>query len=77
MKKDYAKIRFKIDPTTAPACVDLLTTDGAQKDAVIEGIYELKDKQLKLCVRLQGKDRPTEFASPDGSSIVLLKLHRD
>jgi len=52
-------------------------TAGIQKDALIPGIYELKKDELKICARVFGNDRPTEFASPAGSSVVLLILRRD
>jgi uncharacterized protein (TIGR03067 family) len=77
VKKEYAKIAFKLDPSTTPACVDMTIAGGTQKDAVIEGIYELKADELKICAKVVGKDRPGEFASPEGSSIVLLVLKRE
>jgi len=77
VKKEYAKITFKLDPSTNPACVDMIIAGGTQKDAVIEGIYELKDDRLKICAKVFGKDRPGEFASAEGSSTVLLVLMRE
>jgi uncharacterized protein (TIGR03067 family) len=77
VKKEYARIRIKVDPSATPKTMDLSVTSGVQKDAVIEGIYELKDDELRLCVKVPGKDRPTEFASPEGSSIALLTLKRE
>ena len=77
VKKEYAKISFKLDPSTTPGCVDMTIGAGVQKDAVIEGIYQLKDDELRICARVFGKDRPIEFSSPEGSSIVLLVLKRE
>ena len=77
VKKEYAKILFKLDPSTTPCCVDMTIGAGVQKDAVIEGIYQLKDDELRICARVFGKDRPLEFSSPEGSSIVLLVLKRE
>lgn len=77
VKKEYAKLRFKLTPETKPRQLDLTVTDGVQKDAAIEGIYELKDDELKICVKVFGNDRPTEFESPAGSSIALLVLKRE
>jgi uncharacterized protein (TIGR03067 family) len=76
VRKEYARLALKLDPGTTPKCVDLTVADGVQKDAVLEGVYELKGDELQLCVRVFGKDRPTEFKSPEGSSIALLKLKR-
>jgi uncharacterized protein (TIGR03067 family) len=77
IKREYAKVNFKLDPGTTPCCVDMTIAAGTQKDAVIEGIYELKGDEFKLCAKVFGKERPSEFAAPAGSSIVLLVMKRD
>jgi len=77
VKKEYAKIRLKLDPATKPKIVDITVTGGVQKDAVIEGIYQLKGDEFKICARVFGTDRPSEFDSPEGSSIALLVLKRE
>jgi uncharacterized protein (TIGR03067 family) len=76
VRKEYAKLALKLDPSTTPKSVDLTVAGGVQKDAVLEGIYELKGDELRLCVKVFGKDRPTEFKSPDGGSVALLTLKR-
>ena len=77
VRKEYAKLALKLDPTTTPKCVDMTVAGGIQKDVVMEGIYELKGDELRLCIKVLGnKERPGEFTSPDGASIVLLKLKR-
>ena len=40
--------------------------------AVAEG----QDDELRLCAKVFGKDRPSEFAAPGGSSIALVVLKR-
>lgn len=77
VKKEYAKMKLKIDPGTTPACMDLTVTAGIQKDAVMEAVYQVKDDELKICIRVLGKDRPGEFESPEGSSIALLVFKKD
>lgn len=77
VEKEYAKITFKLDPSTSPAIVDMLVSAGVQKDAKIEGIYKIKDDELTICAKVFGVDRPTEFESPGGSSIVLLVLKKE
>jgi uncharacterized protein (TIGR03067 family) len=77
VQKEYAKIRLQIDPAANPRVVDITVTGGVQKDAVVQGIYERKGDELRICARVFGNDRPTEFASPEGSSIVLLVLKRE
>src|SRR5947209_3600685 len=75
--KEYGKIAFKLVPGANPKAIDLVVGEGTQKDAAIEGIYELKDDELTLCAKVLGKERPTTFASPDGGSVVLLVLKRE
>jgi uncharacterized protein (TIGR03067 family) len=77
VKKEYAKLKFVPDPSTTPKCLDLTVVGGSQKDAVLEGIYELKGDELKLCAKVFGKDRPTKFESPEGESVALLVLKRE
>lgn len=77
VKKEYAKIKVKLDPGTMPKTMDITVTGGVQLNAVIEGIYELKKDEIRVCAKVFGKDRPTEFASPAGSSIVLMTLKRE
>ncbi len=76
VRKEYARLTFTLDPSTTPKCVDLTVAGGVQKDAKLEGIYELKGDELRLCVKVFGSDRPTELKSPEGASIVLLTLKR-
>jgi uncharacterized protein (TIGR03067 family) len=77
VRKEYAKFTFKLDPGATPKLFDLTVAAGVQKDAVMEGIYELKGDQLRICLKVLGQDRPTEFASPEGASIALLVLKRE
>jgi uncharacterized protein (TIGR03067 family) len=75
--KMYAKGALKLDPSTTPKSVDFKAGEGSEKGAVIEGIYELKGDEFRICAKLAGKDRPTEFASKEGTQTVLIVLKRD
>jgi uncharacterized protein (TIGR03067 family) len=77
VKKEYAKMQLVLDPATKPKLLDFKVTGGTQKDATIEGIYELKDDELTICAKVLGKDRPTKFESPAGQSVALLVLKRE
>jgi uncharacterized protein (TIGR03067 family) len=77
VEKEYTKIIFKADPSTDPKAVDLVIAAGVQKDAVLEGIYKIKDDELTICAKVFGQERPTEFASKEGSSIVLVVLKKE
>jgi uncharacterized protein (TIGR03067 family) len=77
VKKEYAKFTFKLDPAATPKLFDLTIAAGVQKDAVMEGIYELKGDQLRICLKVLGQERPAEFTSPEGASVALLVLKRE
>lgn len=73
---EYAKIKFKLDPAAKPSAIDLTVTAGSQTDLNMKGIYEIKGDELRMCVKVLGNERPTEFAAPEGSSTVYLVLKR-
>ena len=77
VKFEYARLKIKIDTTTMPKLFDVTVGGGIQKGADMEGIYELKGDELRICLRVFGnKERPNEFKSPDGASIVYMVLKR-
>jgi len=57
--------------------IDLSISDGGEASTTLEGIYALKQDELKLCVNLKEKDRPTEFVSKPDSPTVLVVFKRD
>ena len=77
VRKEYARFSFKLDPSAMPQLFDLTVAAGVQKDAVMEGIYELKGDQLRICLKVLGQERPAEFTSPEGASVALLVLKRE
>ena len=76
VQSEYAKIKFKLDPSAKPQTIDITVAAGSQTDSTMEAIYELKDDELRICAKVFGTGRPKEFASPNGSSVVLLVLKR-
>ena len=76
VKLEYARFKVKLDLTTTPKLFDITVGGGVQKGAAMEGIYELKDNELRICLKVFGKDRPADFKSADGSSNALLVLKR-
>jgi uncharacterized protein (TIGR03067 family) len=76
VKKEYATIFFKVDTGSMPRLFDMTVLGGVQKGVDIEGIYEFKDEELRICAKVFGKERPTKFESSEGSSVVLLMLKR-
>jgi uncharacterized protein (TIGR03067 family) len=75
--KEYGKLSFKLDPSTMPRILDIKVKVGSQKDAVLEGIYELNKDELKLCASIFGMERPSKFEAPAGSSFAFAVLKRE
>jgi uncharacterized protein (TIGR03067 family) len=73
----YAKLTYKVDPSTTPKIIDVTFTVGADKGTVMEGIYKLEGDELRLCVQVFGKERPGEFATQGGSNRALGVLKRE
>ena len=71
---------LKRDRTKKPRQIDATVTEGPDKykGKTSLGIYAVKDDTLRWCAGEPGSDeRPTEFASPEGSRILLLTLKRE
>jgi RNA polymerase sigma factor (sigma-70 family) len=63
---------YKLDPARTPK--EFSGTNA--KDRTVLGIYKLDEDTLTACYSRTG-DRPTEFASPEGTTIVLEVLKRE
>jgi uncharacterized protein (TIGR03067 family) len=76
--KRVGKITLKIDATTTPRCIDfdLKIKAGALQDLLLEGIYEWKGDELRLCIAEEAGNRPLGFESKEGSNRVLFVLKR-
>ena len=68
--------KIAIDPSKHPKAIDLVTRlpGGGSETAV--GIYALSGESLKICYDATGKQRPKEFKSAEGSTVVLSVLKR-
>jgi uncharacterized protein (TIGR03067 family) len=65
-----------LDATKKPKEMDLVGTDGPNKGKKILAIYELTDDTLKVCYALDGKDRPKEFVTKQGTMGFMLTYKR-
>jgi uncharacterized protein (TIGR03067 family) len=67
------EVTYKLDPSQKPKHIDFLMPE----DRIAKGIYLLDGDTLTVCVSEKEDDeRPKEFESKEGSSIVLMKLKR-
>jgi len=63
----------KLDPSAMPKTIDIMGTDGPNKGKTILAIYERKGDTLRVCYDLEGKDRPKEFKTTNGSQLFLVE----
>ena len=77
--KTYSKIKIKLDNASAkPHLIDFIVGAGEKKGTDIEGIDEWQNAdEFKVCVKLDGKQRPTEFKSPENSNTALIVFKRE
>jgi uncharacterized protein (TIGR03067 family) len=76
-----ATISVKITPEKSPAWVDFFVTLEGEKPDPTQGnlgIYKVVGDTLTICYHPPGKDtkRPTQFATRDGDSAILLVLKK-
>jgi uncharacterized protein (TIGR03067 family) len=68
---------LKLDETKTPRQMDATDTEGDDAGKVIKAIYELKDDTLRVCYAMKGDERPTEFATKEGSPLLLITYRRE
>jgi uncharacterized protein (TIGR03067 family) len=70
------ELSFKIDPSQKPKAMDLIVTKDDKK-VVTPGIYEVSTDTFRLCRPTEaGKERPTTFATKEGSGLALATYKR-
>ncbi|QDV68930.1 hypothetical protein Poly24_26430 [Rosistilla carotiformis] len=76
---DAAEKPMHIDMTSIPEQAPLSKekVDRPKQDVIAAGILKFDgDDRCVLCYALPGADRPTKFASPEGSKLMLFKMER-
>jgi uncharacterized protein (TIGR03067 family) len=67
---------LKFDAKATPKTMDIVGTEGPNKDKSILAIYELDGDKLTVCYSLEPGVRPAEFKSAGDSKRVLAKYER-
>ena len=68
---------LKLDETQKPKSMDATDTEGLDAGKVVKAIYELSGDTLRVCYPMEGGDRPTEFATKEGSPLLMLTYKRE
>jgi uncharacterized protein (TIGR03067 family) len=77
LDKEKKEFTFKLDPSTKPKSVDLISLDGTFKGQTTLGIYALDGDSLKFCLGNQeSKVRPKAFKADKESDLLVLSLKR-
>jgi uncharacterized protein (TIGR03067 family) len=67
---------LKVDSSKKPKTMDVMFSAGPLKGKVIRGIYELNDDTMRACFGTPDGERPTEFATKEGSGWGLFHYER-
>ncbi len=70
--------RYRTDATAKPKEIDATMLDGPKKGETVVGIYLVRDDELRICLRLQGKEfgRPKGYATNSGTTLYTFVLTR-
>ncbi|MBL8830430.1 MAG: TIGR03067 domain-containing protein [Planctomycetaceae bacterium] len=73
-----ARVTF-VGTEDKPRPIDIVGVGGENDGRLYEGIYELADDVLKLCLNTTTnvKQRPIEFAAPAGSTFVVIEFKKE
>jgi len=68
---------IKLDATKTPKAIDIIATAGTFKGEAALAIYEVTADTLRVCQpHRPGTPRPTRFAAPADSGLVLMSFKR-
>ncbi len=67
----------KLDESTTPKRITLVSTNGPNKGKTFLGIFEMKDaNSMRICYDLSGTEFPKEFNAPKGTQLYLVGYRR-
>jgi uncharacterized protein (TIGR03067 family) len=68
---------LRFDASRTPRTLDLIFTEGPEKGNTCLGIYELDGDLWKVCLAVNGKERPSTFGTTPASGLALEVLKRE
>jgi uncharacterized protein (TIGR03067 family) len=68
---------YKLDPTKKPKAIDITVAEGPLQGKTVVGIYEIDGDTQKICLALEGTERPKEFSSKADSGHLLQVFKRE
>jgi len=68
---------LKLDETKSPKTMDATDTEGDDIGKVIKAIYEIKGDTLRVCYAMKGDERPTAFATKEGTPLLMITYRRE
>ena len=67
---------YKLIPGETPKAMDITGKEGPNQGKTLLAIYELTGDTLRICYDLEGKTRPSEFATKAGTQQLLVSYKR-
>ena len=67
---------YSVDASQSPMHIQMIGTGGDFDGQPALGIYSLEGEVLRICYKMPGYGRPSDFASPAGSGVFLITLRR-
>ena len=66
-----------LDEKQTPKTLDATDTEGDDVGKVVKAIYEVSGETMKVAYTLDGGERPKEFATKEGSPVLLVTYKRE
>lgn len=69
------KSTYTLDPKASPKGIDVTVVDGPEqiKGKTLKGVYELDGDTFKICLALEGADRPKKVEGGEGVVLQVFK----
>ena len=65
---------FRVDTSKTPAQIDFVPIEGENQGKTRDGIFEMNDKNLKICIADYEEPRPAAFTAKE--KVTILNLQR-